>query len=508
MKNNSISYLITVSKQHFLPAQMLILSLRNQTLNPIIVVGNLDHMQSNLIKSLGVKYIDEDDINYKARLPRVEWQEKYREFGWYKQMFIRLCIDTFMETDQVIILDSEVFVFDNWDESRMYDPSSGKPRAFYWVPEKRKPDWDYKMYKGAAFLLSFLPQCKDIMQYADSDNYKRHISGVYLFSTKNIKKLWDILANNTELQENIDTLFNKRDDLSFSEYELYGLAVEYGLFEDEVPTVLHEGLLGWYDNHKEKVFEKFKKNAMWSMCQNYSDFALTPSYLKFINDTAKKLKRRAILEDGKRYCDYSLVDKESIYTNNLSYFKKYKRQLNYTEKKRYDTMYSALKQLLDIKKTGATIVEIGTQRDSTKGGGHSTYKFGEFCKKYGGKIITVDILEEAIDYSIKNTTDFQPWINYVVSDSTSFLKGFEEKIDLLYLDGLDSTPGQERAASKKQLREIKAAMPKLSKKCVVLLDDADLPEEGKVRLSSKFLLKKGFKLTKSGYQQLYTRNRV
>jgi len=289
---HTLSYLITVSRAHFLPAQMLIITLNQKTDSEIVVVGNLHSNEVLAIEALGCKYIDENEIDYSGRLPNIEWEEKYRSFGWYKQMFIRLCIDRFMHTDQVVILDSEVFVFDNWDESRFYEPDTGKPKMFYWIPEKRKPAWDYRMYKGAAYLLSFLPEFKGVMKYANSNGFKRHISGVVLFSTKNVAYLWDVLEKKTNIRENIDTLFNHSPDLAFCDHDIYGIAVDYGLFSKVEDTVLSNELLGWYDNHEDKDFLRFQKNAMWSMCQNYVSYPDPKSYYNYMNKTAKRLRRK------------------------------------------------------------------------------------------------------------------------------------------------------------------------------------------------------------------------
>jgi len=505
----SLCYLITVSQSHIVPAQMLINTLRRKTNKPIVAVGNLDDSQKPLIIAQGVTYIDEDKIDYSGRLPKVDWQTKHREFGWYKQQFIRLCIDRFINTDFVVILDSEVFVFDNWDENRFFDATSGRPRCGYWIAEKRKSDWDYMMYKGAAYLLSFLTGCKGIMEYSESNDIKRSITGVGFFSTKNIAELWRTLEKNTDLNKNLNDLFNSQPDLMFSEYMFYSLAAEYGLFDNTVPTVLQTGLLGWYDSHQDQNFELFKANAMWSMCQEHKSYSSTQEYVDFMSDTAKKLKQT--IPPQQPYwnkADRQLIDNKYGDKNDIEYFKKYKKQLNYTFRRRFNTMYKALELCLQIAPKGPVILEVGTLRDNTMGGGHSTYKFGEFCSMFNGTLHTVDISDEAIEFSMKATSDFQPWIKYHNSDSTHFLKDFTGEINLLYLDGFDSTDGKEEAASQKQLEEIQAALPRLSERCVVLLDDADLPKGGKVALSSKYLVKHGFKPVLKEYQYLYVRNRL
>ncbi|WP_414561706.1 MULTISPECIES: glycosyltransferase [unclassified Anabaena] len=500
-----LSYLITVSREHFLPAQFLIINLRNKTTSEIVVVGNLNSTEVKLLTALGATYIDENDIDLSRRLPKVTWQQKYKPFGWYKSMFIRHCIDRFMTSNQVVILDAEVFPFANWDEKKFYDPQTGNPRSFYWIPAIRKSDWDYKMYRGAAYLLSFLPECKGIMEYANSSHYKRHISGVVLFSTKNVNELWRRLETNTDLDRNINQLFNHEQDLAFSDHDIYGLAVEYGLFEQTVPTVMHNNLLGWYDNHDDPNFHIFQKDAMWSMCQQYYQYPDANSYYAFMQNMQSKLNKVLPQQEYWNKIDIELINKELDKEKGIKYFAKYEKQLDSTFRRRFSSMYNALELLYSLKTNNINIVEIGTLRDNNKGGGHSTYKFGEYCSKFGGTVHTVDILPEAIEYSMKATGEYQPWIKYYIQDSEIFLNTFSEKIDLLYLDGYDSTPGNENKASLKQLNEIKAALPKLKEKCIVLLDDADLPEGGKAKFSSQFLIDNGFELIIDNYQQLYAR---
>lgn len=502
-RKSTLSYLITVSKAHFMPAQMLILTLQQKTTNDIVVVGNLNDEQASLMRAMGVTYIDENDIDLSGRMPQLNWEFKHRPVGWYKQMFIRHSIDRFMTTDQVVILDSEVFVFDNWDETRFYD--SGKPKLFWWTPSQRKPDWDYQMYRGAAYLLSFLPGCEDIQAYASSTDYHRHISGVVLFSTANVRHLWHTLEAQTNLAKNLNDLFNKHEDLAFSDHDLYGMAVEYGLFDKVVPTAPANELLGWYDNHDDPRFSRFRDDAMWSMCQRYMDYKTPKEYVEFMSVTSKKMNRNLPKKPYWNEPDRQLIDESLASQAGIRYFEKYKDQLNHTFRKRYESMYEALRQLAE-RTQDPVIVEVGTLRDANQGGGHSTYKFGEFCSKFGGQLHTVDILPEAIEFSKKASKDYQPWITYHVQDATEFLKTFDQKIDLLYLDGFDSTPGQEEAASKVQLAEIRAALPHLSDFCLVLLDDTDLPGGGKAKYSPAFLKKSGFALIHDGYQQLYMRD--
>ena len=288
----SLSYVITVSRNHVVPARQCIASLRCQTSAPIIVVGNLDAHDAAGLRALGAEYLDERDVDTTGRMPSFTWTRKFREVGWYRQMFLRLSVDRFVSTAQAVILDSEVFAFDNWDEARLYDPATGRPRSFFWIPATRKPEWDYRMYRGAAYLLQDLPGLEGVLDYADSDAYRRHISGVVLFSTANVRALWELLERHTDLPSTMHRLFDEEEDLMFSDHDFYGIAVDYGLFDDVVPTVLHDNLLGWYDNHDDPVFNAFRPGAMWSMCQRYADYPSDAEYRGFMERTATALGAR------------------------------------------------------------------------------------------------------------------------------------------------------------------------------------------------------------------------
>jgi predicted O-methyltransferase YrrM len=500
---DDLAYMITVSKAHVLPAMMLLRTLRHETTCPITVVGNLDDRDAAKMRALGATYVDENDVDLSGRFPEVDWTEKVRPVGWYRQMFLRLSMDRFIDARHVVVLDSEVFVFDNWDESRFY--ADGRLKSLHWVAEKRKSDWDYRMYRGAAYLLKDLPGCEGALEYANSDTFRRHISGVVLFSTANLAHLWRRLEAETDLPAVLDQLFNHEPELAFSDHDFYGIAVDLGVFDEVDRQAPVAELLGWYDRHEDPAFEQFAATAMWSMCQAYGEFATPRKYLTYTERIAARLGRSLPEIPYWNPGDRRLLLEVDETAGPTAYFGRYKRQLNHTTRARYPTMRRSLNLLAKATKRNATIVEIGTSRDDNVGGGHSTFKFGEYLSREGGVLHSVDILQEAIDHSIVAAADYLPWIEHHVSDSTVFLAGFNGTIDLLYLDGLDSTPGNEEIAATKQLEEIQAAFPRLAPRAVVLLDDAALPLEGKTRLSSVFLREHGFEMVEDRYQRLFVR---
>jgi len=100
--------------------------------------------------------------------------------------------------------------------------------------------------------------------------------------------------------------------------------------------------------------------------------------------------------------------------------------------------------------------------------GASTVFFSHYCSVYGGKVWTCDIDAENIESCKIATKEYESLINYVVDDSINFLKNFDDNIDLLYLDSVDSSYD---FAADHQLEEIKAAYDKLNSRSIILLDD-------------------------------------
>ncbi len=495
--------MVTVSQEHVVPAVFLLRTLRHRTSAPILVVGNVADEDARRFRALGAEYLDERDVDLSGRWPDPAWTEKHRSVGWYRQMFLRLSIDRYMTADHVVILDSEVFVFDNWDESRLYE--DGRLKSFGWTPAVRYSDWDYSMYRGAAFILQGLQGCERAMEYAESDQFRRHISGVVLFSRANVAHLWRRLETETDLPAVMTRLFDDEPELALSDHDFYGIAADLGVFDEVDPPALADDLLGWYEGHTDVVFQRFRKHAMWSMNQQFRGANDVASYQAYIQHIASDLGRELPEIPYWNPDDRQLLMPEPT-GSGTAYFGKYQEQLDHTFRARYSTMSTALALLAEAKPEQATIVEVGTLRDSTPGGGHSTFKFAEYLARNGGGTVhSVDILPEAIDFSREAVADYLPWVSHYVADSTQFLTSFSGEIDMLYLDGLDSTPGQETVASEKQLAEILAAYDRLSPNAVILLDDAALEKEGKTRLSSQFLSAHGFDLILDEYQRLYVR---
>lgn len=178
---------------------------------------------------------------------------------------------------------------------------------------------------------------------------------------------------------------------------------------------------------------------------------------------------------------------------------------------RYFSAKIALNLLLQ--RGGNTIVETGTTRalNDFEGAGMATIFFGDFAKRYGKHLYTVDILPEAIELSKGLTEEFKDNITYITGDSVTFLKSFQSKIDLLYLDSLDCPVDDNKnnpdliASQNHQLNELKAAWDKLSDTSIVLLDDNKHSNGGKCTLSKEYLVEKGWTCILDDYQSLWVK---
>lgn len=154
-------------------------------------------------------------------------------------------------------------------------------------------------------------------------------------------------------------------------------------------------------------------------------------------------------------------------------------------KKPFPFISKAIDQFKSIH--GKTIVEVGTMRvpmehdiNDTEHDccmeGHSSVLFASNCDNFH----TVDIDMNASKTAYKSLKKLNLKNNWNVynGDGIKFLKDFNEKIDLLFLDAWDfGTP----YFAEKHLEAYKAAEDKLNKSHIILVDDTDVnitPERG------------------------------
>lgn len=165
--------------------------------------------------------------------------------------------------------------------------------------------------------------------------------------------------------------------------------------------------------------------------------------------------------------------------------RKYKDSL----KDRYWTFKIALN--IFKQRNGENILETGTTRQENDwGGGCSTLIFGNFLKYYNiGRLYTVDISPANMEVSINFTSEYKDYIEYTVADSIEYLKNFDKRIDFLYLDSLDcpEPPHSAEIAQQHNLAEFKTIEGKLHEDTIVMLDDNNLSNGGKTRLTKEYL---------------------
>ncbi len=173
---------------------------------------------------------------------------------------------------------------------------------------------------------------------------------------------------------------------------------------------------------------------------------------------------------------------------------------------------------------GDVIVEIGSQRNRCNPDdkykdccidGHSS----ELFAKEDAAFYTCDINPEAtrLVHEILTEQDLMDRVNIFTGDGIEFLERaqFTNKIDLLYLDAWDVTPGTPYAQS--HLTAFLTAQPKLNDKHIILIDDTDIAwtdthgfeidkaaRAGKGELLVPILLSKGYKLRWEGRQACLT----
>lgn len=189
--------------------------------------------------------------------------------------------------------------------------------------------------------------------------------------------------------------------------------------------------------------------------------------------------------------DGSMNFEEFMFVENDWLYKQYCSRLDFVKSAKYLTFKAALN--LFLQNSGELMVETGTQRVIDDPGGGSTTLFGAFCQRYKKRLITVDNDPKHMEISKQATQEFKDYITYVLMDSVRFLLGFNEPIDLLYLDSLDCPlpPADATEAQMHNLNEVKAAYKNLHVGSIILMDDNDFENGGKSRLSKRFLLKSG-----------------
>ena len=150
----------------------------------------------------------------------------------------------------------------------------------------------------------------------------------------------------------------------------------------------------------------------------------------------------------------------------------------------------------------AHIVETGCIRaeDDFEGAGFSTYVFGAYLQRRGGRLMSVDNDPNHCAFARQWTRCFGNAVEVCLADSVAHLKGGSEPIDLLYLDSLDAD--QTRCAEH-GLAEIQAAYPRLRGRSLCACDDTPYAAgqfRGKGALAVPWLIERGWRVLYTGHQ--------
>lgn len=179
------------------------------------------------------------------------------------------------------------------------------------------------------------------------------------------------------------------------------------------------------------------------------------------------------------------------------------------------------------------IVETGCTREPDDwGGGMSTVIFGNYCRRYGGRLTTIDNEPKHLAICRERTAWFGDRITYVEDDSRSALMHIKD-CHLLYLDSFDypygdlldcyggkddieSAKGILRALPESEVVRRHGEIIRPSQEhClaelqalthyppVILIDDNDLPGGGKPRLAKPWLEAHGYMCVLDLYQTLW-----
>jgi predicted O-methyltransferase YrrM len=112
--------------------------------------------------------------------------------------------------------------------------------------------------------------------------------------------------------------------------------------------------------------------------------------------------------------------------------------------------------------------------------GAFTLVFSDFIKNYtGGQLITVDISQTHMDNCKKYTEQYGDVIEYVVSDSVSYLTSlsddFIKNTDFIFFDSYDLNLTDPIPSEIHHLRELLAVYDRLSEDVILAVDDNLMP---------------------------------
>lgn len=175
-----------------------------------------------------------------------------------------------------------------------------------------------------------------------------------------------------------------------------------------------------------------------------------------------------------------------------------------------DKRYPTFRLLLDLlgERNPSTLIETGTARKGLKGlegdGGGTILFVDWLASQDRGHLYSVDNSKRSIRRARRSVCK-PSLVTFICSDSVHFLQNFSEPIDFLYLDSLNFDANYPLLSQSHHLSEIEAALPKLSEKALIMIDDCGLPHGGKGKLAIQLLLEYGWKKVADAYQVILSK---
>ena len=163
-----------------------------------------------------------------------------------------------------------------------------------------------------------------------------------------------------------------------------------------------------------------------------------------------------------------------------SFIEKYRESLMKSGETRLKYYEYILNKLYSLNKP-IIVIETGTMwNDLENNQGAFTLVFADFIKNYtGGKVITVDISDEHMNNCKNYTKNFSDVIEYVVSDSVSYLKSlndeFVKNVDFIFFDSYDLNLTDPLPSEIHHFRELLAVYDRLSNDVILAVDDNLMP---------------------------------
>lgn len=158
----------------------------------------------------------------------------------------------------------------------------------------------------------------------------------------------------------------------------------------------------------------------------------------------------------------------------------YKEALMKTGISRYYNYEYVINKLV-AKQKPLYIVETGTMWSNLSDNmGAFTLVFSDLIQNWtGGKLYTIDISEKSINSCRETTKKFSQSIEYIVSDSVSFLESLSDdevrQLDYVYFDSYDLFVPDPVPSQLHHYRELSAIYKRLSPDVILSVDDNYLP---------------------------------